>query len=274
MSKYIKATKIVDEIFDEGFEVFGKIKAAERKVDELLISEKGILPKPSTMGKSYVTAAHRPYDNPNQFKVRSDNVEVEVEEDWPYGMGPSIEDEVPPDDEYDNIPDEENSEELEGDNPQKLKNKLTNVPNQSFVAQKAALKQDVAEMRDELIDEFEMSRGQKIGAGIAAGAGLAAGAMLMRKKAKEQERLRKQQELQRKREYKLKMARLKAMRREDVDLLEDGEYRKHFKRMMKKYGIKDPGELGSEEKKKEFFNAVDRSYQTSDEKRGDYSEDD
>ncbi|MHA1815453.1 MAG: hypothetical protein ACTSX1_05560 [Candidatus Heimdallarchaeaceae archaeon] len=209
MSKFDKANNLVDEIFDEGFEIFGKIKAAEERVDDLLISEKEILPKPDSFDKTYMDVAGRPYDNPTKFKVRSDNVEVEVEEDWPYGMGEPIEDDTVGH-EDDNIEDKE--EPAEPTDP-KTQNSINNVPNQSATAQKAAVKQDIEEKT------------------------------------------------------------MKGLTRRE--LLEKSEkYQKHFKRMMKMQGIKDPGDLGSDEEKKEFFNKVDRSYQTSDEKKGDYSEDD
>ena len=45
------------------------------------------------------------------------------------------------------------------------------------------------------------------------------------------------------------------------DSIEEGDYEKFFQAAMKKFGIKSPDELGSDEKKKEFFNYVDKNYQ-------------
>ena len=47
----------------------------------------------------------------------------------------------------------------------------------------------------------------------------------------------------------------------DKDNIEEGDYDAFFQKAMKKFGIKSPDELGSDEKKKEFFNYVDKNYQ-------------
>ena len=44
------------------------------------------------------------------------------------------------------------------------------------------------------------------------------------------------------------------------DSIEEGDYEQFFQSAMKKFGIKSPDELGSDEKKKEFFNYVDKNY--------------
>jgi intein-encoded DNA endonuclease-like protein len=41
---------------------------------------------------------------------------------------------------------------------------------------------------------------------------------------------------------------------------QEGDYEEFFQKAMKKFGIKSPDELGSDEKKKEFFNYVDKNY--------------
>jgi len=198
MDKLSVANKIIDKIFDEGFETFGKKVSALKKVDDILLAEKEILPKPVSMDKTYMDIVGRPYDNPNQFRFKSDNIEVEFDdetigEDWPYGMGEPIEDDVPPDDTYDDMGEEEPAE---NEDPKKVQNKLNNVPDQSLIA-----------MRNALRKEF----GGK-----------------------------------------------PTMESSDA-------YKKHFRRMMKKWGIKDPADLGSDAKKKEFFNAVDRSWKAENE---------
>ena len=44
------------------------------------------------------------------------------------------------------------------------------------------------------------------------------------------------------------------------DTIEEGDYEEFFQSAMKKFGIKSPDELGSDEKKKKFFNYVDKNY--------------
>ena len=47
---------------------------------------------------------------------------------------------------------------------------------------------------------------------------------------------------------------------ERKDQIEEGDYEEFFQSAMKKFGIKSPDELGSDEKKKKFFNYVDKNY--------------
>ena len=42
--------------------------------------------------------------------------------------------------------------------------------------------------------------------------------------------------------------------------IEEGDYEEFFQKAMKKFGISSPDELGSDEKKKKFFNYVDTNY--------------
>ena len=42
--------------------------------------------------------------------------------------------------------------------------------------------------------------------------------------------------------------------------IEEGDYEEFFQKAMKKFGISSPDELGSDEKKKKFFNYVDKNY--------------
>ena len=42
--------------------------------------------------------------------------------------------------------------------------------------------------------------------------------------------------------------------------IKEGDYEEFFQKAMKKFGIKSPDELGSDEKKKKFFNYVDKNY--------------
>ena len=52
---------------------------------------------------------------------------------------------------------------------------------------------------------------------------------------------------------------------ENKDSIEEGDYQAFFKKAMKKFGISAPDELGSDEKKKKFFNYVDKSYKAKSE---------
>ena len=54
---------------------------------------------------------------------------------------------------------------------------------------------------------------------------------------------------------------------ESDDTIKEGDYEAFFQSAMKKYGIKSPDELGSDEKKKEFFNYVDKNYKAKSEGR-------
>ena len=47
---------------------------------------------------------------------------------------------------------------------------------------------------------------------------------------------------------------------ETKDQIEEGDYEAFFQKAMKKFGISAPDELESDEKKKEFFNYVDKNY--------------
>ena len=47
---------------------------------------------------------------------------------------------------------------------------------------------------------------------------------------------------------------------ERKDQIEEGDYEAFFQKAMKKFGISSPDELGSDEKKKKFFNYVDKNY--------------
>jgi DNA-binding ferritin-like protein len=47
---------------------------------------------------------------------------------------------------------------------------------------------------------------------------------------------------------------------ETKDQIEEGDYEEFFQKAMKKFGISSPDELGDDEKKKKFFNYVDKNY--------------
>jgi len=49
--------------------------------------------------------------------------------------------------------------------------------------------------------------------------------------------------------------------------LEEGDYEAFFQSALKKFGVKSPDELGDDDKKKEFFNYVDKNYKAKAEAR-------
>jgi len=49
--------------------------------------------------------------------------------------------------------------------------------------------------------------------------------------------------------------------------LEEGDYEEFFQSALKKFGVKSPDELGDDEKKKKFFNYVDKNYKAKAEAR-------
>lgn len=53
---------------------------------------------------------------------------------------------------------------------------------------------------------------------------------------------------------------------ESVNEEEDTEYEKFFRKALKKFGVSDPSEFDSDEKKKEFFDYVDKNYKSDVEK--------
>ena len=160
MSKSDKAVELVDTIFDEGFEDYSKIKAAEKHVDFLLDMcgaphgkktkkklKEGSDPLASSM---YVTGRH--YDHPRKIRVKpvadvntkipKDDEKLDVSESGPVhgeeepddfkGAGPN------------DIPGEESAKEM---TPQKKQNKINHVPNQNA----SSLIKDV---RGEMVEEI------------------------------------------------------------------------------------------------------------------------
>ncbi len=57
----------------------------------------------------------------------------------------------------------------------------------------------------------------------------------------------------------------KPVNSDEQDTIEEGDYEEFFQKAMKKFGISAPDELGSDEKKKEFFNYVDKNYKAKSE---------
>lgn len=143
--------KLVDEVFDGGFNTFGKVRKAEKKIDMLLD------------GSMSVTG--RPYAHPIQMKVVAtvdgsieinvdDNVGAQVEGEGleECGMGPMMnEKDGFEDSEYDGGPEKP-------DDPKKVSNDINQVPNQNVAG---LLKSVHAELGEGLVWKMvaEMRKG-------------------------------------------------------------------------------------------------------------------
>jgi len=164
MGKSDKAVELVDSIFNEGFEDYSRIKAAERHIDLLLDMcgvphhkkkvKEDMDPVTSTM---YATG--RPYDAPRKMRIKpvvdvnidADEIETDMSEcdgiqgeKYPgdfEGASPS------------GLPEEEPAKEM---TPQKKQNKINTVPNQNAAGLLAAIKGEM--MKEELM---EMGVGSK-----------------------------------------------------------------------------------------------------------------
>ena len=189
MSKFDKAVELVDSIFDEGFDSYSKMKAAERHIDYLLDMcgvphhRKKLKEDMDPLSLS-MNVTGRPYDHPRKIRVKpviDVNDEVDVDE-----CGP-IEGEPYPGDfegaSPNNLPEEEPAKEA---TPQKKQNKINHVPNQDASGILSAIK---GEMMKE----------------------------------------------------------------------SSSQYKAYFDSMLKKYGVSSPAQL-PREKKREFFNAVDKGW--------------
>jgi hypothetical protein len=170
MGKSDKAVELVDTIFDEGFENYDKIKAAERHVDLLLDMcgvphgkktkkklKEGSDPLASSM---YVTGRH--YDHPRKIRVKPiadvdtkdpppvDDIEAEEVSE----SGPVMGEENPEDFKGagpNDIPAEEPAKEM---TPQKKQNKINHVPNQMAAPLLKSLKGEmVKEIRDRIKED-------------------------------------------------------------------------------------------------------------------------
>ncbi len=158
MGKSDKAVELVDKVFDEGFENYSRIKAAEKHVDYLLDMSCGPLKKKKklkeNMGSLSFSMTGRPYDHPRKLRVKpvvdveTDEIESEMSE--MEGMCPGcgscpcecahmhgephgdFEGAAPND-----MPEEEPAKEM---TPQKKQNKVNHVPNQDAAGLLMAIK--------------------------------------------------------------------------------------------------------------------------------------
>ena len=145
MDKVKKATNLVDLAFNEGFEIFGKLVKAEKKVEKILDNISGKAPEEIDLGKGSIDTTGRPYQHPT--KVRP---VVDVEENDMMGM-------MDDDDEYeDQINSDMNDEDFDAeydegpehaDNPYKETNDINHVPNQDAMSLYKSIRKQLGEWR-------------------------------------------------------------------------------------------------------------------------------
>ncbi len=127
--------KLVDEVFDGGFNQFGKIRSAEKQIDILLEKVKDV-----DLGKGSLSTTGRPYDHPIKARVvpsLDGKAEVAVDE----CAGPLMsEEEGFEASEYDEGPAKE-------EDPKKLSNKINTVPNQNVGGLLKSIHGQLTEMR-------------------------------------------------------------------------------------------------------------------------------
>lgn len=147
MNRTNKADKLVDDVFDEGFENYSRIKTAERHIDYLL----DMCGTPHHKRKikenmgSLSVGSGRPYDHPRKLRIKPvidvevDEIETDMSE-----CGPVHGEEYPGEFEGaspNNLPEEEPAKEM---TPQKKQNKINTVPNQDAAGLLAAIKGELA----------------------------------------------------------------------------------------------------------------------------------
>ena len=183
----METDKLVDEVFDGGFDQFGRIRSSEKRIDILLEKLKDEV----DLGKGSISTTGRPYDHPIKARVvptLDGKAEVSVDE----CVGPMMnenEEEGFEGSEYDEGPEKP-------DDSNKLSNKINQVPNQ-----------DVGGLRKSVHDELSEAQLWRILA--------------------------------------------------EMRISED--YKAYFQSMLKKHGYNSPADIPAD-KKKEFFNAIDKGW--------------
>ena len=179
------ANDLVDLAFDEGFEIFGKVTKAHRKVDALLDGVKNPDEIDLGQGSSYQA---RPYDHPKKVRVATDVEECEfngAEKEDDDREDTKMRGDKFEDSEYDEGPEKP-------DDPKKISNDINQVPNQDGPSIYKSIRKQMGEIRSLNTESKEA-------------------------------------------------------------------YKKYFNGMLKKFGASSPAELDNE-KKKAFFNAVDKGW--------------
>lgn len=207
-----EAGDLVDVAFDEGFEIFGKLSKARKKVEKLLDSLEKTKQDPDMINYGQGTSlTGRPYDHPKKIRVVAD-----VEECGGAGMmgrENGVESDDVEDDSFKN---------LDAGDTDEGPNEIPHEPIQGELGYKQIRKQlgeALMSEDDSLIIEFFTHLLSKL-------------------------------------------RNTPADRLVEFHNLNEGDkaaYREYFKKMLKKFGVNSPAEL-DDNKKKEFFNAVDKGW--------------
>ena len=148
-----KSDEIVDQMFDEGFEVYNNTKKVERYIDYLLDMcgaphhKKRLEENTGELNTGSMGMIGRPYDHPKQVKIRaiinigSDNPVDDIDIEGDVNECDAIQGEEYPGEfegaSPNNLPEEEPAKEM---TPQKKQNRINTVPNQYAPALLAAIK--------------------------------------------------------------------------------------------------------------------------------------
>jgi hypothetical protein len=177
--------KLVDEVFDGGFNQFGKIRSAEKQIDILLEELEDAI----DFGKGSISTTGRPYDHPIKARVVptiDGKAEVSVDE----CVGPTMNEERFEGSEYDeDAPAKE-------DDSRKLANVINTVPNQNVGGLLKSIHGELSESQ---------------------------------------------------------------LWRMIAEMRVNEDYKTYFKSMLKKHGYNSPADIPAD-KKKEFFNAIDKGW--------------
>ena len=134
--KIMDTDKLVDDVFESGFDQFGKVRTAEKEIDILLEKIKDEI----DFGKGSLSTTGRPYDHPIKARVVPSvdgKAEVAVDE----CVGPTMNEERFEGSEYDeDAPAKE-------DDSRKLANVINTVPNQNVGGLLKSIHRQLAEMR-------------------------------------------------------------------------------------------------------------------------------
>lgn len=225
-----EAHDLVDLALDE-FETFGKIVVARKQVDRIL---DGVGKEPEIDYGKGTDVTGRPYDHPKKIRASA-----EIDECGMMGGGPMNKGIAQPETEEEYEDDYADAAAPPSDGP----NDISHVPNQNGKELYASVRKQMLEMQH--LDEAAKSK--LLGFFTK---------MLKKWKADPEMDPDEKQALDKNVGRQWKSKKIAEYR----DLSEDDKaaYQAYFKKMLAKYGVKSPDELG--DKKKEFFNAVDKGW--------------
>ena len=234
MEKVQHANDLVDLAFQEGFEIFGKAIKAEKKVDKILDSIKEKEDE-IDFGKGTIDTTGRPYDHPKKVRVVADVEECGMMGGGPMNKGISDIEPMESEDEYMDTYDAP---------PNDGENEIDHVPNQDAEELYASVRKQLGENTH--LTEAEKSSLLKF----------------FTSQLKKFKNADSEIDPDMKAELGKTVAkRWQSKKMMEWDLMTEGDkeaYKAYFQKMLKKYGVSSPDQLG--DKKKEFFNTVDKGW--------------